>query len=150
MVIMLSYTKGIGMDNGSESKKGFNNLCKNMGLINKVSNKWNLQLNAVLKQIHHVLDDGLREFDLENKEIHPNEDDHFDEYLNTVSYVICSAYHQTHGYSRAQLIFCLDVFVPVSKTIDWYNIKIKNNSWYGKATKEKTHIAFHTTINNTT
>ena len=83
--------KEIGIDNGGEHKKELTDLCITMGLIKKVSNKWNPQSNAILKHIHQVLGDSLQVFNLENKNINPNKDDPFGEYLNVVVYAICSA-----------------------------------------------------------
>ena len=122
------------MDNGSEFKGVFLDLCSNMGLTPQRSLPWNLQANSILERIHQVLGDGMRVFDLENTTIDPKEDDPFDEYLSSVAYAIRSSYHQTHGHSPAQLTFGRDMFVDSKAEIDWDEIrerkqnKIKKNN----------------------
>ena len=91
--------KKIGFDNDSEFEAEFSNLCANMGLKKKKSNDWNPQSNVILKRIHQVLEEGLWAFDFDNKEINPDDDNPFEEYLTAVAYAICSAYHQMHGHS---------------------------------------------------
>ena len=93
------------MDNGGEFAGCFTDLCTNMGLKKKPSNSWNLQSNAILERIHQVLGDGLRAFDLDSMDIDKDDDDPFDEYITAVAYVICCAYHRTHGNSPGQLVF---------------------------------------------
>ena len=76
------------MDNRSEFKKTFLELCENMNLTPNCINSWNPQSNAILEQIHQVLGDGMRTFDLENADINEDENNPFDEYLSSVSYAI--------------------------------------------------------------
>ena len=71
--------KEIGMDNGSEFKGVFNDLCSNMGLKPHRSNTWNPQSNSILERIHQVLADGLRAFNLNGAEIAPKDDNPFDD-----------------------------------------------------------------------
>ena len=111
------------MDNGSEFKGVFNDLCNNMGLVPHWSNTWNPQSNSILERIHQVLADGLRAFDLDGAEIDPEDDDPFDEYISSVSYAIRSAYHQTHGFSPAQLVFGRHMFLDTQAEIDWDEIR---------------------------
>jgi len=111
--------KEIGSDNGSEFKGVFKELCANMGLKPVVGNSWNPQSNSVLERIHQVLGDGLRVFDLENKQIDPNEDDPFQEYLSAVSYAIRSGYHQMHGYFPTQMVYGRDMFIDATAEVDW-------------------------------
>jgi len=56
-----------------------------MGLKRKESNSWNPKLNSILKQIHQVLDDGLRAFDLDNINIDPKDNDLFDDYITALA-----------------------------------------------------------------
>ena len=115
--------KEIGMDNGSEFKGVFLDLCSNRGLKPKRSLPWNPQANSILERIHQVLGDGMRVFDLENTRIDPDEDDPFDEYLSSVSYAIRSSYHQTHGHSPAELVFGRNMFIDAKAEIDWTEIR---------------------------
>ena len=70
-----------------------------------------------------MLAEGLCAFNLDNKAINTEDDGSFEEYLTVVVYAICSAYHQTHGHSPAQLVFGQDIFLPVKRKIDWEDIK---------------------------
>ena len=115
----------IGMDNGGEFKGVFLDLCANMGLVPHRSNTWTPTSNSILERIHQVLADGLRAFDLDGAEIDPDDDDPFDEYLSSVSYAIRSSYHQTHGFSPAQLVFGRDMFIDSQAEIDWDKIKAR-------------------------
>ncbi len=115
--------KEIGMDNGTEFKGMFSQLYTNMGMTPHRTNSWNPQANAVLERIHQVLGDGLQAFDLEGTEIDPEEDDPFNEYLAAVSYAICSAFHQTHGYLPSQMVFGRDMFLDASAEINWDKIR---------------------------
>ena len=84
-----------------------------MGLTKKPNSSWNPQSNAILECIHQVLAEDLQAFDLDSKEIDPDDNDPFEKYLSAVAYVICAAYYQTHGHSPAQLVFGRDMFLPV-------------------------------------
>ena len=113
------------MDNSGEFKGVFLDLCANMGLVPHRSNTWTPTSNSILERIHQVLADGLRAFDLDGAEIDPDDDDPFDEYLSSVSYAIRSSYHQTHGFSPAQLVFGRDMFIDSQAEIDWDEIKAR-------------------------
>jgi hypothetical protein len=113
--------KEIGFDGGSEFKAEFQELCRNMGLKRKPSGAWNPQSNAILERVHQVLGDCLRTFNLENRNLDP--DDPFEEFLTATAYAIRSAYHTTLGYSPAQLVFGRDMFMPVNFDVDWNKIK---------------------------
>ena len=94
-----------------------------MGLTPHQTNSWNPTKNAVIERIDQFFSDGLWAFDLEGPEIDPDEDDHpFNEYLAAVLCAICSAFHQTHGYLPAQMVFGRDMFLDALAEIDWDNI----------------------------
>ena len=92
-----------------------------MGIKTKPSGAWNPQSNSVLERVHQVLGDCLRSFNLEQKELNPN--DPFEEFLTAAAYAIRSAHHTTLGYSPAQLVFGRDMFMPVNFQVDWERIK---------------------------
>ena len=125
------------MDNGSEFKAEFNDLCNNMGLVPHRSNTWNPQSNSILERIHQVLADGLRAFELDGAEIDPEDDDPFDKYISSVSYAIRSSYHQTHGHSPAQLVFGRDMFLDAQCEIDWDEIKQRKQNKVRKSNEEE-------------
>lgn len=125
------------MDNGSEFKGVFLDLCSNMELTPKRSLPWNPQANSILERIHQVLGDGMRAFDLENTQIDPDEDNPFDEYLSSVAYAIRSSYHQTHGHSPAQLAFGRDMFVDSKAEIDWNKIRERKQNKIKKSNERE-------------
>ena len=84
-------------------------------------------------------------FDLENKLIDVKEEDLFDEYLTAVSYTIRSSYHQTYGYSPAQLVFGRDMFSPVLVDVDWDSINEKKQLKINKSNaRENSNCTPHT------
>jgi len=111
----------VGFDGGSEFKAEFLELCANMGIKTKPSGAWNPQSNSILERVHQVLGDCLRAFNLENKDLDPQ--DPFEEFLTAAAYVIRSAHPSTLGHSPAQLVFGRDMFMPVSFHADWEKIK---------------------------
>ena len=92
-----------------------------MGLKRKPSAAWNPQSNAILERVHQVLGDCLRSFNLDQRDLHPN--DPFEEFLTAAAYAIRSAYHTTLGFSPAQLVFGRDMFMPIATNIDWEKIR---------------------------
>ena len=88
-----------------ESSNEFRVLCNNMGMKAKTSLPWNPQSNTILERIHQVLQDPLTSADLDNMDIEDGNEDPFNECLTKASYAIRSAFHATHGYSPAQLVF---------------------------------------------
>lgn len=113
----------IGFDGGGKFKAEFAKLCYNMGMKKKPSSAYNPQSNAVLERVHQVLGDCLRSFNLEEKQLDPNEP--FEEFLISVAYVIQATHHTTLGYSPAQLVFGQYMFMPINFQIDWERIKRK-------------------------
>jgi hypothetical protein len=63
--IIYPRPREIGFDNGGEFMSEFKDLCENMGLKKKPSAAWNPQSNTILEQIHQVLADCIRLFNLE-------------------------------------------------------------------------------------
>ena len=82
----------------------------------------------LLLQLRQVLQDCLTTFELDNVEIPEGGDESFDlfkEYLSYTAYAIRCAFHATHGYLPDELVFGRDMFMPISKNIDWNAIKDK-------------------------
>ena len=94
-----------------------------MGLTKKPSASWNPQSNAILERVHQVLGDCLRSFNLDNRDLHP--EDPFEEFLTASAYAIRCAYHSTLGFSPAQLVFGRDMFMPIESDINWEKIREK-------------------------
>ena len=59
----------IGYDNGSEFKASFKEMIENYGLKKKPSLAWNPQSNGIIERVHQVLNDSLRTFELEEREL---------------------------------------------------------------------------------
>jgi len=129
--------KEIGFDNGGEFKKEFSQLCKNMGMKEKVSLPWNPQSNSVLERIHQILADCLRTFELEDKEIDSSAADPFEEYLAQAAYAIRSGFHATHGYSPGELVFGRNMFLPVDTTVDWEKVKDRKQRAIARSNKRE-------------
>ena len=79
---------------------------------------------------------GLTTFELNNVEI-PEEGDEsldpFREYLSNAAYAIRCACHATHRHSSGELVFGRDMFMPISKNIDWNAIKDKKQKAIAKS-----------------
>ena len=54
MAINIYYTKKIGIDNGTEFQKHFEQLAKDMGLKVNRSLKYNPQSNAILERVEYI------------------------------------------------------------------------------------------------
>ena len=115
----------------------FSELCKNMGIKECRSLPWNPQSNAILEQIHQVLQDCLVTFKLDDKEIPEDEDDPFEEYLASAAYAIRASFHASHGHSPAELVFGRDMFMPVSRNINWDAIKERKQKAIRKSNKRE-------------
>ena len=105
--------------------------------FNNESNSWNPQLNAILECIHQVLGDGLQAYNLDNKDVNPEDDDPFDEYIPAVAHAICCAYHQTHRYSLGQLVYGRVMFLPVDCKIDWEKMITRKQERIHKSNKQE-------------
>ena len=58
----------------------------------------------------------------------------FKEYLSNAAYAIRCAFHNTtHGYLPGELVFGRDMFMPISKNIDWNAIKDKKQKKIAKS-----------------
>jgi hypothetical protein len=122
----------IGFDNGSENKAVFKELCDNMGIKTKPSTTYNPQSNGIIERVHQVLNDSLRTFELEKREL--SETEPWSPFLTAVAYAIRSTYHTTLQATPAQLVFGRDMILPLKFKADWARIRqqrqeaiIKNN-----------------------
>jgi transposase InsO family protein len=111
----------IGFDNGSEYKNVFQEMIQNYGLKAKPTTAWNPQSNGIVERVHQVLNDGLRTFELENREL--DENDPWTPFLSSVAYAIRSTYHTTLGATPAQLVFNRDMILPIQMKFDWELIR---------------------------
>ena len=111
-----------------------------MGMKAKTRLPWNPQ-SKISERIHQVLQDALTSADLDNMDIEDNTGDPFDECLTKASYAIRSAFHATHGYSPAQLVFRQDKCMPISaNNVDWDAIKQRKQRAIHKSNERKNSL----------
>ena len=113
----------IGFDNGGENKGLFDDLIKNYGLKRKPTTKYNPQSNGIVERVHAVLNDILRTFELEEREL--DERNPWDEFLSAAAFAIRATYHTTLEASPAQLVFGRDMMLPVAIQANWARIRQK-------------------------
>jgi hypothetical protein len=113
----------IGFDNGSEYKSVFDEMCLNYGLDKKPSTPYNPQSNGIIERVHQVLNDALRTFELENREL--DETDPWTPFLSAAAFAIRSTYHTTMEATPAQLVFGRDMVLPIKFTTNWTRLRQK-------------------------
>ena len=113
--------KYIGYDNGGENKGLFKEMIKNYGLKGKPSSLYNPQSNGIIERVHEVLNNILRTFELEQREL--DEDDPWTEFLSAAAFAIRATYHTTLGASPGQLVFGRDMILPITIEANWQRIK---------------------------
>jgi hypothetical protein len=59
----------IVFDNGGQCKRKFKQMCNNYGIKANSTTSQNLQANAIIEQIHKVVSELLRSFDLEKQQL---------------------------------------------------------------------------------
>ena len=60
---------------------------------------------------------------MDDKAIPEDKNNPFKEYLASAAYAIRASFHASHGQSPAKLVFGRDMFMPVSRNINWDAIK---------------------------
>jgi transposase InsO family protein len=90
-------------DNGSEFKSVFKDMCDNLGIKCSPTTSYNPQGNSVIERIHLVVGNMLRDFELENRALDP--DDPWNEFLQACALAIMSTFHTTLHASPGQLFF---------------------------------------------
>ena len=113
----------IGFDNGGENKGMFDVLMRNYGMIRKATTKYNPQSNGIVERVHAVLNDILRTFELEERELY--EADPWTEFLSAAAFAIRATYHTTLDAAPVQLVFGRDMILPISIRANWARIKEK-------------------------
>jgi hypothetical protein len=107
----------IGFDNGGENKGLFKEMVANYGLERKPTTAYNPQANGIIERVHAVLNDALRTYELEEREM--KEENTWDELLSSSAFAIRASYHSTLQASPAQLVFGRDMILPITFKIDW-------------------------------
>jgi hypothetical protein len=85
----------IGYDNASEFKAQLKQMCDNYGMKEKPSSSYNAQSNSIVEQVHQVLGNALRTFELEDKELNTN--DPWGPFLSAAAWAIHSTVHTTYN-----------------------------------------------------
>jgi hypothetical protein len=83
----------IVFDNGGKFKCEFKQMCNNYGIIARPTTNHNPQANSIIEQVHKVVNEMLRSFDLEKE--NSEEDNPFDYFLQSTAWAIKSTYHTT-------------------------------------------------------
>ena len=117
----------LGIDNGSEFKLLFEQMCKNYGLKSKPSSAYNPQSsNGIVERVHQVLNNILRTSELEKREL--NERDPWSEFMAAVGFAIRSTYHMVLQTTPGQLVFRRDMILPAPFEPDWEAIKARRQA----------------------
>jgi hypothetical protein len=90
---------------------------KNYGLTKARTTPYNPQSNGIIERVHQVLNDALRTFELEEREL--DQYDPWTPFLQAACFVIRSTYHTTLGATPTQLVFGRDMILPVKFKADW-------------------------------
>ena len=133
----------VGFDNGGENKGLFDVLMKNYGLKRKPTTKYNPQSNGIVERVHSVLNDILRTFELEERELY--EADPWTEFLSAAAFAIRATYHTTLQATPAQLVFGRDMILPITIRANWARIKEqRQNEIYRNNVRENKGRVPHT------
>jgi len=102
-------------------KREWKQMCDNYGIKYKAAISHNPQANEIIEQIHKVVNDMVRSFDLENKYL--EEDNPFDYFLQFTPYDIRSTYHTTLQATPCQLVFGRDMIHNIAFKSNWNHIQ---------------------------
>jgi transposase InsO family protein len=101
------HPQSIVFDNGGKFKRDFKQMCNNYDIIAKPTTSHNPQTNSIIEQIHKVVNDMLKSFDLEEENL--EEDNPFDYFLQSTAWAIRSPYHTILQATACQLVFGRDM-----------------------------------------
>ena len=87
----------------------------------KPTTTYNPQSNGIIERVHAVLNDILRTFELEEREL--DEHDPWSEFLSSAAFAIRATFHTTLQATPAQLVFGRDMILPLSYKADWDRIR---------------------------
>jgi hypothetical protein len=82
-------------------------MCDNLGINCSPTTSYNPQGNSVIDRIHQVMGNMLRTFELEDREMDP--DDPWTEFQHACDFSIRSAFHTTLHAPPGQLVFGRDM-----------------------------------------
>lgn len=80
----------------------------------------NPQANAIIEQVHQVIGNMLRTFKLTDYEF--NSDDHWNDLLAGVAWVVHSSFHRILQATPGQLVFGQDMLLNRKFIVNWEDI----------------------------
>jgi len=86
-------------------------MCDNYGLKKKPTTAYNPQFIGIIECVHQLLANALCTFELEQKEI--DERDPWEPFLLAAAFAMHLSYHTTLKATPAQLMFSLDMILPI-------------------------------------
>ena len=118
-------------DNGGEFKSVFQEMCDNLGIHCSPTTSYNPQGNAIIEQIHQVLGNMLRTYELEDRDLDPT--DPWGEFLQACAFGIRSTHHTTLQASPGQLVFGRDMIHNIPFVADWNRIETNKQKLINKS-----------------
>jgi hypothetical protein len=97
----------IVFDNGGKFKYELKQMCENYGIKAKPTTSHNSQANAIIEQVHKVVNNMLRSFDLEQENL--EEDNPFEYFLQSTAWATRSTFHTTLQATPFQLVYGRDM-----------------------------------------
>ena len=123
------------MDGGTEFLAEFQETLDNYGCERKVTAPFNPQGNSVVEQMHQVIGDALRTFELEERDL--DEDDPFGPFLAATLWATQSAHHTMLEASPGQLVFGRDMLMGAKFNADWARIAQRKIDSTNKSNKRE-------------
>jgi transposase InsO family protein len=112
----------IVFDNGGKFKHEFKQMCENYGIKAKTTTSHNPQANAIIEQVHKVVNNMLRSFDLEKENL--EEDNPFEYFLQSTAWTIRNTCPTTLQATPCQLVFGRDMIHNIAFKANWKTINI--------------------------
>ena len=84
-----------------------------------------------------MLGDARRTFELDEKDIDPDDEDPLEEHLSVAACATRSSFHATHGHSPAELVFGRNMFLPVATPVEWGAVKERRQSAAAKSNRRE-------------
>ena len=129
----------IFFDNGGEFKREFKRefkqMCDSYGIKAKLKTSHNPQANEIIEHVHKVVNDMLRSFDSENESL--EEDNQFDNFLQSTAWAIRSTYHTTLQATPCQLLLGRDMIHNITFKSNWNRIKKRKQDIINKSNKKE-------------
>jgi hypothetical protein len=125
----------IVFDNGGKFKREFKQMFNIYGIIAKPTTSYNPVANSIFEQIHKVVNDKLRSFDLEKE--NQEDDNPFDYFLQSTARAISSTYHTTLQATPCQLVFGRDMIHNIVLKANWNRIQKGKQDLINKSNTSK-------------